>query len=556
MRRRRYSHGRARLLAILVFLCPASSALSATPSAGRALAEKYCATCHLFPEPDTLTKSAWMDQIKPGMAAWLGLKKPDYATMPDGEILRRAAIFPSAPLLSEADWNAIWDYYRAAAPPELRSIRREPDHTGDQIRLTPDATASRVPATVASLPSLKQFRAQKLNPAAGAPMISLVHIDSSRHRLLAGDAFAGMLYTFNRTGELLARERRGPASVDINQGTRRSYLTSIGHLFPSEVADGSVSAFVRFAEAPQLRLVLTNLHRPVQTIAADLNQDGREDLVVCTFGNRLGRFSWFENEGDGRYTERVLIERPGAVHAEVLDANGDGRPDIFVMMAQAREGIYLLLNEGRGRFTLTPLIEQPPTWGFASFELADFNRDGKIDLLAVNGDNGDWSLPVKPYHGLRLYLNDGANRFTEKFFYPLPGAYRALARDFDGDGDLDLAAIAFYPDFTAAAPECFVYLENAGAPSSRPAGIPETKPRAERELGTPATIRFVAHTLPEAAAGRWMTMDAGDLDGDGDIDLALGSFVRGPTTQPVPAAVESRWRTNGAAVLLLENTWR
>jgi hypothetical protein len=50
-----------------------------------------------------------------------------------------------------------------------------------------------------------------------------------------------------------------------------------------------------------------------------------------------------------------------------------------------------------------------------------------------------------------------------------------------------------------------------------------------------------------------MTLDAGDLDGDGDIDLALGSFVRGPTTQPVPAALEARWRTNGAAVLLLEN---
>jgi hypothetical protein len=299
--------------------------------------------------------------------------------------------------------------------------------------------------------------------------------------------------------------------------------------------------------------VLDKLHRPVQTIPADLDQDGREDLVVVSFGHQLGHFSWFENRGDGRFEERILLDRPGTVHAEVLDANADGRPDVFVMMAQAREGIYLLLNEGRGRFALTPLVEQPPTWGFAGFDVGDFNRDGKIDLLAVNGDNGDFGLPPKPYHGLRIYLNDGTNRFHEAFFYPMPGAYRALARDFDGDGDLDIAAIAYYPDFTSASPENFVYLENIGAPSSRSARATTENQGTGSEPGATKSLQFLPHTLAESADGRWMTLDAGDLDGDGDIDLALGSFVRGPTTQPVPAALESRWRTNGAAVLLLEN---
>jgi hypothetical protein len=501
----------------------------ATP--GRVLAQQYCATCHLFPEPDTLPKAAWTNIIQPAMAKWLGLEKPDYDKMPGGELVRSAALFPTAPLLNSNDASAIWSYYAQAAPDLLTPAAPRPAlHVG-----------------------LKQFRPRKINPASGAPMISLVKIDPARRQLLAGDAFAGMFYTLDPTGGVLSRTRLGSAPVHFAATPNRNYMTLIGRLFPSDLAEGSVVSISTRADVPQPRPVLEKLHRPVQTIPADLDQDGREDLVVVSFGHQLGHFSWFENRGDGQFDEHVLLDRPGAVHAEVLDANGDGRPDIFVMMAQAREGIYLLLNEGRGHFALTPLVEKPPTWGFAGFDVGDFNRDGKIDILAVNGDNGDFALPPKPYHGLRIYLNDGTNRFQEAYFYPMPGAYRAVARDFNGDGDLDVAAIAFYPDFTAAAPENFVYLESIGAPSSRPARGATQAAHAEPELGAPPALRFLPHTLAESADGRWMTLDAGDLDGDGDIDLALGSFVRGPTTQPVPAALEARWRTNGAAVLLLEN---
>src|SRR5262249_1038517 len=197
-------------------------------------------------------------------------------------------------------------------------------------------------------------------------------------------------------------------------------------------------------------------------VVTDLNQDGREDLVVCSFGNRLGRFSWFEGTDRGDFVEHVLLDRPGAIRSEVRDFNGDGRPDILVLMAQAREGLYLFLNQGRGQFRMETILEMPPTWGFAGFEVADFNQDGHFDLVVVNGDNGDFALPLKSYHGVRIYLNDGRNHFRESFFYPLYGAYKAVARDFDGDGDLDLAVIAFYPDFEQEAPESFVYLENKG----------------------------------------------------------------------------------------------
>jgi hypothetical protein len=111
----------------------------------------------------------------------------------------------------------------------------------------------------------------------------------------------------------------------------------------------------------------------------------------------------------------------------------------------------------------------------------------------------------------------------------MEGAYDTRTADFDGDGDLDIAAIAYFPDFLQRPIEGFVYLENRGG------------------------LQFQPHTLAEADAGRWITMDAGDVDGDGDTDLALGSFTAGPTTIPIPPALRESWKTNGAAVLLLEN---
>ncbi|MGV3641525.1 MAG: FG-GAP repeat domain-containing protein, partial [Adhaeribacter sp.] len=273
--------------------------------------------------------------------------------------------------------------------------------------------------------------------------------------------------------------------------------------------------------------VLTKRKRPVQMAEADLDEDGLPDLVLAEHGHHTGKVSWYKNMGSGRYEERLLKAGPGARQVIVRDFNGDQKPDVLVLVGQGQEGVYLLLNQGRGRFSELTLLRFPPVYGSSYLETGDFNGDGFTDLVYANGDNADFSFSLKAYHGLRIYLNDGKNNFKEAWFFPLHGATKVLPQDFDQDGDLDLAAIAFFPDFSRQPSESFVYLENKGG------------------------LRFEGATFAGSGTGHWLTLDAGDLDQDGDSDLVLGSSLQTPAY--VPPTVRAAWFSSGVQIKVLRN---
>jgi hypothetical protein len=73
------------------------------------------------------------------------------------------------------------------------------------------------------------------------------------------------------------------------------------------------------------------------------------------------------------------------------------------------------------------------------------------------------------------------------------------------------------------------------------------------QLENKGNLTFNAFSFPEASKGRWIVMDAEDIDGDGDIDIALGSnvqfFAKGDTT-----GLSKKWLTESPSVIILENT--
>jgi len=264
---------------------------------------------------------------------------------------------------------------------------------------------------------------------------------------------------------------------------------------------------------------------------ADVNADGMLDFIVCGFGGITGNVTLYASQPDGSFAESVLLNLPGAVKAEVHDFNDDGLLDIIVLVSDAREGLHILENLGNGEFAQNMVFETHPGYGHTYFELHDFDDDGRMDVMAVNGDNVD-SDPYntrKNYHGVRIYLNRGGYSFDEAFFYPMYGAFIAKAADFDADGDLDIAAIAFYPDYTEERQEAFTYLQNDG------------------------NLSFSAQSSEAVMRGRWLTMDIGDIDGDEDVDVVLGGGYI-PVGMFGSMDLYEELASTGPSALILKNT--
>jgi len=471
---------------------------------GASLARTYCVTCHLFPEPEALDRATWFQQVLPRMKYRLGFSTPELEQSANIRLLREHHRIPDRPVVTESQWLDMAAYYLAKSPEQ--ALPQE----------SPPPIAVGVPGFQVVVPPFALPR----------PAVTAIRILPKGGALVA-DANA-------RSVTVVGRDGRGLVSTAVSNvvSSFRPFplgmLTGgLGEFLPSDDLNGAVF-WMRPAGGWQRGTnVIAGLPRTTDANAADLNGDGRLDYVVSCFGNNVGRLEWWEAKPDGTMSSHELFGLPGTLRAEIADFNGDGHPDIAALVAQETEALFLFVGNGRGGFERRTVFQRPPYWGHSHFEVADFNQDGRRDFLVTNGDNGEFSSPSKRCHGVRIYLAQADGTWKESFVFPMYGAYGALARDFDGDGDLDIAAISFFADYQKAPRASFVFLQNEGG------------------------LRFSASTFAESATGRWLAMDAGDFDGDGDEDLLLGSYIRGPT--PVPAFLMEAWEEARRPLVLLEN---
>lgn len=448
---------------------------------GKALAVKHCKSCHMLPDPSLLDKDNWQAALvmmgpRLGIFDHKGQPYPIYTDIDQ-------SFYPSEPAMSSSEWQQIIDYYTTSAPAALSPRNKKP-------------ITNRLPFfSVELAPKLLH---RKGNTA------SFIKIDTSvkPHRIFVSRAGSNTLFLLNDKLQVTDSLITGGPVVDIDFHDREIVVCKIGNnLFGNNSMDGSLIRIKlnnqgNFRTQPEP--LFEGLARPVQITAADINGDRKKDYLICEFGNVSGALLWMENKGNGKYLRRNIRAVAGANKACIQDYNNDGRPDIWAQFSQGEEGVFLFTNKGNGLFAEKQVIQLPPSYGSSSFELNDFNKDGFPDILYTCGDRGDGINQLKPYHGVYVFINNGKNEFTEEYFFPVNGCIKAMARDFDKDGDLDIAAIGFFTD-NLHPEEGFTFLKNEG------------------------NLNFEPYSLPlEAKFNKATTMDAADLDADGKLDIILG----------------------------------
>jgi hypothetical protein len=275
----------------------------------------------------------------------------------------------------------------------------------------------------------------------------------------------------------------GGKAIDVNGDGWIDFVTG-GAWYENSKAPRE-KLFARHVFDPQLRAV----H---DLIFGDIDGDGRPDLLTMSDRNDLRWYS-IPADGSGRWTA-TRIGEPTHSGISLGDIDGDGDLDIV------RSNVWFENTDHGQRWTMHKMTDpwgasQPPFAVYATqTKTMDVNGDGRLDIVICDGENPSaksarLEAPADPRRGQwkthPLPRGDDAAR----------GALHSLqVADFDNDGDLDIFTVEMEKFPGARPPRWFVW-EN-----------------------TDGKGKLVERVILDANLGGHEAV-AGDVDGDGDVDI-------------------------------------
>jgi hypothetical protein len=242
----------------------------------------------------------------------------------------------------------------------------------------------------------------------------------------------------------------------------------------------TIYLFALNAARTQLTLIssTTTVTGASNPAAADLNQDGKTDLVIED-SSQDGILTAFGN-GDGTFAaQSSLIPTSGfpSLNINLSDLNGDGFPDVALMVSDLTteaEDLSILLNDGKGNFKNVTQITGLLPYSYAPISI-DLNGNGLPDLAFLS------SGVTAPTSNISILINYASAQATLTTpSSPLPAGKHTLTASYSGDNTF---AAGVSPGLTEQVDQTTPILTWAA-----PAAIAYGTPLSGTQLNASATV--------------------------------------------------------------------